>query len=114
MIRLNFAVISVRHTITAVMLVVAMSVPTLCAGNSSPGGLGAVQNEVAKSLVPGTQYDNIVNIGCGWASGVNFAGGINWGAALPLILANPLDVYNILSDPLYQTKYGNRYAVLVK
>jgi hypothetical protein len=29
-------------------------------------------------------------------------------------LANPLNVYNILSDPLYQVKYENRYAVLVK
>lgn len=77
-------------------------------------GLGKVKNEVAMSLVPGTRYDNIVNIGCGWASGVNFAGGIDWNAALPVILANPLDVYNILSDPQYQMKYANRYAALIK
>ncbi|MHC1766449.1 MAG: hypothetical protein AB9869_19465 [Verrucomicrobiia bacterium] len=31
--------------------------------------LGSVRNEVASTLLPGTRYDNIVNNGCGWASG---------------------------------------------
>ena len=114
MIRLNFAFVTINQAICALMLVVAMSGTTLYADSSRPNGLGSVRNEIAKSLVPSTRYDNIVNIGCGWASGVNFAGGIDWVAALPMILANPLEVYNILSDPLYQTKYENRYAVLVK
>jgi len=114
MTRSIFAFITTRHVIAATILAIAMSGTSVFANGGGPDGLGTVQNVVAKSLVPGTQYDNIVNIGCGWASGVNFASGIDWGAALPLILANPLQVYNILSDPLYQTKYGNRYAVLVK
>jgi len=96
------------------MLVVAMAGTPLYADSEHSARLGTVHNEIAKSLIPGTQYDNIVNIGCGWASGVNFASGIDWGAALPQILANPSEVYNILSDPLYQVKYENRYAVLVK
>jgi hypothetical protein len=102
------------NSIIAMMLVIAMTGTALYADGGNPGGLGSVRNEIAKSLVPGTRYDNIVNIGCGWASGVNFVSGIDWEAALPLVLANPLEVYNILSDPLYHTKYGNRYAVLVK
>jgi len=44
---------------------------------------------VAKSLIPGTKYDNIVNIGCGWASGVNFASGIDWANVLPVLQDNP-------------------------
>lgn len=104
-----------RLSIAALALALGITSTALQAGENGSGNqLGAVKNQVATSLVPGTRYDNIVNIGCGWASGVNFASGIDWAAAVPAILANPLEVYNILSDPLYQTKYGNRYAVLVK
>jgi len=114
MIRLKVALVAVNRAIAAITFFVVMTGTALYADSEGSGRLGTVRNEIAKTLVPGTQYDNIVNIGCGWASGVNFAAGINWGAALPQILANPLEVYNILSDPQYQTKYGNRYAVLVK
>lgn len=76
--------------------------------------LGNVHNEVATSLVPGTHYDNIVSIGCGWASGVNLASGIDWIALLPVLLANPSEVYNLLTNPLYFTPYQNKYAILVK
>lgn len=76
--------------------------------------LGNVHNEVARTLVPGTRYDNIVNIGCGWASGVNFVSSYDWASMLPAILDNPSDVYDILTDPQYFTPYQNRYAVLVR
>ena len=83
-------------------------------GDDGPGNLGYVHNVVAPTLVPGTRYDNIVSVGCGWASGVNFVAGIDWANALPAILANPLGVYDTLTNPQYFTPYGNRYAVLVK
>jgi len=114
MIGYKVALVTVNRVIAAMMMFMVMTATTLYAKSNGTGELGTVHNEIARSLVPGTRYDNIVNIGCGWASGVNFASGIDWDAALPVILANPLEVYNILSDPLYQTKYGNRYAVLVK
>jgi len=40
-------------------------------------------------LVPGTRYHNIVNIGCGWASGVNFPSSYDW----PSLLQSILSVY---------------------
>jgi hypothetical protein len=76
--------------------------------------LGTVQNVISNTLVPGTRYENIVSIGCGWASGVNFVGGIDWVNALPAILSNPRGVYDTLTDPVYFTPYGNRYVTLVK
>ena len=104
-----------RFSIAVLALAIGITSTALQAGEKGRGNqLGVVKNTVAMSLVPGTRYDNIVNIGCGWASGVNFASGIDWTAAVPAILANPSEVYNILSDPQYQTKYGNRYAVLLK
>jgi len=110
----KLAIVTIRRISAMVILIIATYGTALYADSGKLLGLGNVRNEIAKSLLPGTRYDNIVNIGCGWASGVNFAGGIDWTAVLPLILANPLQVYDILSDPIYQTKYGNRYAVLVK
>jgi len=83
-------------------------------GDDTGTGLGYVHNEVASSLIPGTRYDNIVNIGCGWASGVNFASGIDWPAVLPATQANPRAVYEILTDLQYYTPYQNKYAVLVQ
>lgn len=47
--------------------------------NTPEGNLGTIRNVVAKSIIPKTKYDNIVNIGCGWASGINLVGGLNWG-----------------------------------
>src|SRR2546430_6112615 len=47
--------------------------------NKPKGNLGIIRNVVAKSMIPKTKYDNIVNIGCGWASGINLVGGLNWG-----------------------------------
>jgi hypothetical protein len=52
--------------------------------------LGSIRNEVAATLLPGTRYDNIVNIGCGWASGVNFTSSYDWPSLLPSIMSNPL------------------------
>jgi hypothetical protein len=51
--------------------------------------LGSVRNEVASTLLPGTRYDNIVNIGCGWASGVNFTSSYDWPSLLQSILSDP-------------------------
>lgn len=76
--------------------------------------LGTIKNVIDQSLVPGTKYDNIVNIGCGWASGVNFASSYHWPSVLAQVQSNPGDVYNILTDPVNFTPYGNRYAVLIK
>lgn len=76
--------------------------------------LGKIQNEVAKSLIPGTRYDNIVNIGCGWASGVNLASSYDWPNLLQSIMADPANVYDILTAPENFTRYENRYAILVK
>ena len=107
--------LSIHYLLAVCAIAVGLVVTPLYANGGSKGGtLGSIRNEIATSLVPGTRYDNIVNIGCGWASGVNFASGIDWAAVLPQILANPTEVYNLLSDPTYQFKYPNRYAVLVK
>lgn len=76
--------------------------------------LGSVKNEVASTLMAGTRYDNIVNIGCGWASGVNFAGSYNWPSLLQSILGDPGKVYDILTSPQNMARYQNRYAILVK
>ncbi len=76
--------------------------------------LGTIKNVIDHTLIPGTIYDNIVNIGCGWATGVNTASSYDWPNLLPQLQANPGDVYNILTDPANLTPYGNRYAVLVK
>ena len=83
-------------------------------GSSKPQNLGSVTNVISSTLVPGVQYDNIVNIGCGWASGVNFASSYNWPILLQAIFANPLGVYDALTDPANFTAYQNRYAILVK
>jgi hypothetical protein len=84
------------------------------AGPDRDLNLGKVRNEIARTLVPGTRYDNIVNIGCGWASGVNFVSSYEWPTLLPQILASPLGVYDILTDPANFTQYPNKYAILVK
>ena len=76
--------------------------------------LGSVRNEVASTLLPGTRYDNIVNIGCGWASGVNFSASYNWPSLLQSILSDPAHVYDTLTAPQNFTRYQNRYAILIK
>jgi hypothetical protein len=76
--------------------------------------LGSVRNEVASTLLPGTRYDNIVNIGCGWASGVNFSSSYDWPSLLPLIMGDPAHVYDTLTAPQNMTRYQNRYVILVK
>lgn len=76
--------------------------------------LGSVRNEVAATLVPGTRYHNIVNIGCGWASGVNFPSSYDWPSLLQSILSDPTHVYDILTSPQNMARYQNRYATLVK
>jgi len=76
--------------------------------------LGSVRNEVASTLSPGTRYDNIVNIGCGWASGVNFTSSYDWPSLLQSIMSDPANVYDILTSPQNMTRYQNRYAILVK
>ena len=76
--------------------------------------LGMVRNEVASTLLPGTRYDNIVNIGCGWATGVNFSSSYDWPNLLQAIMADPRNVYEILTAPENLTRYENRYAILVK
>ena len=76
--------------------------------------LGSVRNEVASTLLPGTRYDNIVNIGCGWASGVNFTSSYDWPSLLQSIMSDPANVYDILTSPQNMTRYQNRYAILVK
>ena len=76
--------------------------------------LGSVRNEVASTLLPGTRYHNIVNIGCGWASGVNFTSSYDWPSLLPSIMSDPANVYNILTSPQNMTRYQNRYAILIK
>src|SRR6185436_7535850 len=55
--------------------------------------LGSVRNEVASTLLPGTRYDNIVSIGCGWASGVNFSSSYDWPSLLQSIMIDPAHVY---------------------
>lgn len=77
-------------------------------------GASSIKNEIAASLIPGTSYDNIVNIGCGWASGANFVSSYDWSTVLPLLFANPSAVYDILTDPDNFTPYENKYARLVK
>jgi len=76
--------------------------------------LGSVRNEVASTLLPGTRYDNIVNIGCGWASGVNFSSSYDWPSLLQSIMSDPAHVYDTLTSPQNMTRYQNRYAILVK
>jgi hypothetical protein len=87
---------------------------TIQADDDGPHGLGTITNVVDHALIPGMKYDNIVNIGCGWASGVNFPSSYDWLSVLPLVQANPANVYDILTDPANFTSYGNRYALLVK
>lgn len=76
--------------------------------------LGSVRNEVALTLRPGRRYDNIVNIGCGWASGVNFTSSYDWPSLLQSIMSDPAHVYEILTSPQIMTRYQNRYANLIK
>ncbi len=99
---------------TAILILGISSIESQAAGTNRGANLGIVKNEIAKTLVPGTRYDNIVNIGCGWASGVNFVSSYDWLTVLPKILANPLAVYEILTDPANFTPYPNKYAILVK
>jgi len=100
---------------TAALLILGMSSIESQSASAERGSyLGIVRNEIAKTLVPGTRYDNIINIGCGWASGVNFASSYDWPTVLPQILASPLHVYDILTDPGNFTPYPNKYAILVK
>lgn len=97
------------------VLALSLSCIEVSAKNYKAGGkLGNAHNEVARTLIPGTKYDNIVNIGCGWASGANFSSGFDWVNMLPVIFGDPSNLYNILTDPLYFTPYGNKYAILVK
>jgi hypothetical protein len=104
-----------KFVITAALLILGISsIESQAAGADRGANLGKVRNEIAKTLVPGTRYDNIVNIGCGWASGVNFVSSYDWPTVLPQILANPSDVYDILTDPANFTPYPNKYAILVK
>ena len=98
----------------AMPALVMFGVEVSAKNNNSWQHLGIVHNGVAKTLIPGTKYDNIVNIGCGWASGANFASGYDWSKMLPAIFGNPSNLYNILTDPQYFTPYRNRYAILVK
>lgn len=83
-------------------------------GGKPSNDLGKVKNEVSNTLIPGTRYDNIVNIGCGWASGVNFASSYDWPSLLQAIMADPRNVYETLTAPERFTRYQNRYAILVK
>jgi len=90
-------------------------------GNNAEAGeekrankLGKVKNEVAMSLIPGVRYDNIVIIGCGWATGANFAGSYDWPSLLQKIMSDPGNVYDILTTPNNLDRYENRYAILVK
>ena len=98
----------------AILMLGVASLSAEAKSPSKPKQLGSVTNVVATTLVPGMQFDNIVNIGCGWASGVNFASSYNWPVLLQQIFANPRGVYDILTDPANFTKYQNRYAILVK
>ena len=109
-------VVSALGRFALIVVVVAGLLGNVAIANedNSRKGLGIVHNEVANTLSAGTQYDNIVNIGCGWASGVNFSASYDWPTVLPVILANPFDVYEILTDPQYFTPYENKYAILVK
>ena len=101
-------------TLLAVLFMGAASLATYAGGKNNQQGLGKVKNEVARSLVPGMKYENIVNIGCGWASGVNFASSYYWPDLLPLLFADPGNVYNILTNAEGFMPYPNRYALLVK
>lgn len=103
-----------RFALVVISMTALGSANVVASGNSGQEKLGYVHNVVATTLVPGTTYDNIVSVGCGWASGANFADGIDWTTALPAVLANPTQVYDILTDPQYFTPYENRYAILVK
>ncbi len=103
-----------RRVLSFTLVLASCALAPSAYGDDAGTELGNVHNEVAKSLVAGTRYDNIVNIGCGWASGVNFASGIDWTDVLPATQANPSAVYEILTDPQYYTPYKNKYALLVK
>ena len=83
-------------------------------GGKASNDLAEVKNEVSTTLIPGTRYDNIVNIGCGWASGVNFASSYDWPSLLQAIMADPRNVYDLLTAPENFTRYQNRYVILVK
>lgn len=101
------------RTVQAIELNVAATVQAPVGAKASKQ-LGSVRNEVASTLLPGTRYDNIVNIGCGWASGVNFTSSYDWPSLLQSIMSDPAHVYDILTSPQNMTRYQNRYAILVK
>lgn len=107
-------IFAIQATGRALLLSVFLVSTSVVSASSEKSNLGLVHNEVANTLVPGTKYDNIVNIGCGWASGVNFAASFDWVQMLPVILANPLGLYDVLTDPVYFTPYQNKYAILMK
>jgi len=102
-----------RSLSAQLILLAGLSGVTAHAGDTE-SKLGTIINVIDQSLVPGTTYDSIVNIGCGWASGVNFASSYDWPSVLAQVQSNPGDVYDILTDPANFTPYANRYAVLVK
>ncbi len=83
-------------------------------GQETPAGanknLGVVKNIISSTLESGTKYDNIINIGCGWAYGTN-AGQVNFTLAGPLLIANPGNVYEIINMIEITPKYENRYIL---
>ena len=100
--------------IAAILMLGIFSIESQADGADRGANLGKVRNEIARTLVPGTRYNNIINIGCGWASGVNFVSSYYWPNVLPQILGSPRNVYDILTAPTNFTPYANKYAILVK
>ncbi len=112
---MQFTTNTLRKTIfTLALTLITANVPALADPAEPDPGLGVVRNGVSRTLIPGIRYDNIVNIGCGWASGANFVSSYDWEELLPAVMANPARLYETLTDPDYFTPYPNRYAVLVK
>lgn len=105
----------VKYFLFFLTLVLTLSSGEVTAKNNNPEKkLGKIKNVIAQTMIPKTKYDNIVNIGCGWAAGVNFVASYTWMNILPAIITDPDNTYNTLNDPVYFTPYENRYAVLVK
>ena len=105
----------VKYFLFFLTIVLTLSNGNVIAKNDKPeGNIGNFKNVVAKTLIPETKYDNVVNIGCGWAAGTNLVGSFDWINDLPTIISDPDNIYNSLSDPIFFTSYKNKYAVLVK
>ena len=51
-------------TIAALLILGISSIEFQAAGAERGANLGNVRNEIAKTLVPGTRYDNIVSHSC--------------------------------------------------